>query len=162
MIISAHSPSWPWKYKLKICAKYPLCPFFGLSSAFHEAKVRMASRLNITVSLINQDEQHNKDFQQKKPSFLFCIVVCLLVWSLRFESSTLIFYKELSSFIFQSLSVRHAWHLYRSPPCAIYKGMRALYWPSIINYQLLRPHSVLNWPSTQLHHLVTHSWANWI
>ena len=35
-------------------------------------------------------------------------------------------------------------------------------WPSIINYQLLPPHSVLYWPSTQLHHLVTHSWANWI
>ena len=42
---------------------------------------------------------------EKKQSFLFCIVVCLQVWSLRFESSTLILYKELSSSIFQSLSV---------------------------------------------------------
>ena len=33
---------------------------------------------------------------------------------------------------------------------------------SNINYKLLLPHSVLYWPSTQLHHLVTHSWANWI
>ena len=43
---------------------------------------------------------------------------------LRYESSTLILYKELSSTIFQSLSVspsvRHAWHLSRSPLCAIY------------------------------------------
>ena len=44
----------------------------------------------------------------------------------------------------------------------MYKGMNVLYWPSIINYQLLPPHSVLYWPSTQLHHLVKHSWANWI
>ena len=59
-----------------------------------------------------------------------------------------ILYKELSSPIFQSLSVsqsvRHPWHLSRSPLCAIYKGINALYWPSIINYQLLLPHSVLN------------------
>ena len=40
--------------------------------------------------------------------------------------------------------------------------INALYWPSIINYQLLTAHSVLYWPSTQLHHLVTRSWANWI
>ena len=40
--------------------------------------------------------------------------------------------------------------------------MNVLYGPSIINYQLLAPHSVLYWPSTQLHHLITHSWANWI
>ena len=51
--------------------------------------------------------------------------------------------------------VRHAWHPARSPLCAIYKGINALYWPSIINYQLPTPHSVLYWPSTQLHHLVT-------
>ena len=82
---------------------------------------------------------------------------------LRYESSTLILYKELSSSIFQScLSVRHAWHPSKSPLFAIYKGMNVLYWPSIINFQLLPPHSVLNWPSTQLFHLVTHSWANWI
>ena len=31
---------------------------------------------------------------------------------------------------------------------------------SITNCYLI-PHSVLYWPSTQLHHLVTHSWANW-
>ena len=30
----------------------------------------------------------------------------------------------------------------------------AVFWPSIINYQLLPPHSVLYWPSTQLYHLV--------
>ena len=73
----------------------------------------------------------------------------------------IILYKELSSPIFQSCqSVRHPWHLSRSPLYSIYKSINALYWPSIINYQLLPPHSVLNWPSTQLHHLVTHSWAN--
>ena len=59
-------------------------------------------------------------------------------------------------------SVRQPWHLSRSPLCAIYKGINALYWPSIINYHLLPPHSVPYWPSTQLHQLVTHSWANWI
>ena len=32
--------------------------------------------------------------------------------------------------------------------------MNVLYWPSIINYQPLPPHSVLYWPGTQLHHLV--------
>ena len=31
-------------------------------------------------------------------------------------------------------SVRHEWHPSRSPLCAIYKGIDALYWPSIINY----------------------------
>ena len=60
------------------------------------------------------------------------------------------------------LSVRHPWHLTRSPLRIIYKGIDALYWPRVINYQLPPPHSVLYWPSTQLHHLVTHSWANWI
>ena len=60
------------------------------------------------------------------------------------------------------LAFRHPRHLSRSPLFAIYKGIDALYWPSIINYQLLPPHNVLYWPSTQLHHLVTHSWANWI
>ena len=55
------------------------------------------------------------------------------------------------SFKVVSQSVRHAWHPSRSPLYAIYKGTNALYWPS-----------VLYWPSTQLHHLVTHSWANWI
>ena len=85
---------------------------------------------------------------------------------LRYESSNLILYKDLSSSIFQSLSgsewVRDPWHLSRSPLCATYKGIDALYWPSNINYQLILPESVLYWPSTQLHHLVTHSWANWI
>ena len=86
---------------------------------------------------------------------------------LRYESSTLILYKELSSSTLQSCQsvsqwVRHAWHPSRSPLCAIYKGIDALYWPSIINYQLPTPHSDLYWPSTQLHHLVTHSWTNWI
>ena len=66
------------------------------------------------------------------------------------------------SFKVVSQSVMHAWHPSKSPLFAIYKGMNVLYWPSIINYQLLLPHSVLYWPSTQLHHLVTHSWANWI
>ena len=60
------------------------------------------------------------------------------------------------------LSVGHPWHPSRSALCAVYKGRNALYWPSVINYQLLLPHSVLYRPSTQLHHLVTHSWANWI
>ena len=39
--------------------------------------------------------------------------------------------------------VRHVWHPSRSPLCAIYKGINALYWPSITNYQLPPPHSVL-------------------
>ena len=46
-----------------------------------------------------------------------------LMYKMRYESSTLILYKELSSPIFQSLwvtpSVRHAWHLSRSPLCAM-------------------------------------------
>ena len=37
----------------------------------------------------------------------------------------------------------------RSPLCSIYKGIIALYWPSIINYQLLPHHSVLYWTRTQ-------------
>ena len=84
---------------------------------------------------------------------------------LRYESSTLILYKELSSSILQSLvseSVRDPRHLSRSPLCSLYKGTNALLWPSIFNYQLPPPPSVLYWPSTQLHYLVTHSWANWI
>ena len=52
-------------------------------------------------------------------------------------------------------SVRHRWHLTRSPLCAIYKGIDALCWPSIIKYQMPPPHSVLYWPSTHLHHLLT-------
>ena len=43
----------------------------------------------------------------------------------------------------------------------MYKGISALCWPSITNYHLLSPHSVLYWPSTEPYHLVTHSWANW-
>ena len=45
----------------------------------------------------------------------------------------------------QSVSewVRHWWHLSRSPLCSMYEGINALYWPSIINYQLLTPGSVL-------------------
>ena len=58
--------------------------------------------------------------------------------------------------------VRHPIHLSRSPLRSIYKGINALYWPSIINYQLLPLHSVLYWFTSQLHHLQTHSWANWI
>ena len=53
------------------------------------------------------------------------------VFVLRYKSSSLKLYKELSSSIFQSLwvseSVRHAWHPSRSPFCAIYKGIDALY-----------------------------------
>ena len=63
-------------------------------------------------------------------------IIFLLV--LRYESSTLVLCKELSSTIFQSLSVspsvRHPWHLSRSPLCAIYKGINALYRPSIIPF----------------------------
>ena len=66
------------------------------------------------------------------------------------------------SFKVVSQSVRYAWHPSRSPLCAIYKGIDGLFWPSIINYRLPTPHSVLYWPSTKLHHLVTHSWTNWI
>ena len=94
--------------------------------------------------------------------FFFCVL------SRYYESSTLILYKELSSPIFQSLSVSesvsHPWHLSssRSLLCAIFKGMRALFWPSSINHQLLPPHCVLYWPSTQLYHLVTQSWTDLI
>ena len=43
---------------------------------------------------------------------------------------------------------------------SMYKGINAFYWSSIINCQMLP--SVLCWPSTQLPHLVMHSWANCI
>ena len=115
MIISAHSPSWPSKYKLKICAKYSLCPFFRLSSAFHEAKIRMASRLNTTVSLINQDKQHNTDFQQKTTEFSIlhcCLFACLIIAFREFHSYT---FKGLSSSIFQSLSVSPSGMRYTLP-----------------------------------------------
>ena len=58
---------------------------------------------------------------------------CLSVYVkiLRYESSTLILCEELSSTIFQSLSVsksvRHREHLTRSQLCAIYKGIDALF-----------------------------------
>ena len=82
---------------------------------------------------------------------------------LRYESFTLILI--LRSWV--ALSFKCEWVSKASPFqistfCNIYKSMNVLYWPSIINYQLLPTHSVLYWPSTQLHHLVTHSWANWI
>ena len=72
---------------------------------------------------------------------------------LRYESSTLIlYYKELSSTIFQNQSVRKA---SVTPDQISTLCINALYWPSIIKYQLPPPHRVLYWPSTQLHHLVT-------
>ena len=46
---------------------------------------------------------------------------------------------------------------------SIYKGIQALYpVPSRINRYHQEPNiAVLYWPSTQLHHLVTYSWAAW-
>ena len=55
-----------------------------------------------------------------------------LLTILDIESSNLILYIELRSSILQSLWVRHPSHLSRSPLCSIYKGINALYWPSII------------------------------
>ena len=46
-------------------------------------------------------------------------------WELCYESSPLIFYRELSSTIFQSQSVRHRWYLTKSPLCTIFKGINA-------------------------------------
>ena len=40
--------------------------------------------------------------------------------------------------------------------------MSLLLFHVIVNCQLLPHHSGLYWPRTQLYHLVTHSWANWI
>ena len=84
----------------------------------------------------------------------------------RYERSILILIRSsvaLSFKVCESVSEsRHPWQLSRSPLCSIYNGKSTLYWPSINNYQLVPPHSVPYWPSTQLHHLVTHSWANWI
>ena len=83
-------------------------------------------------------------------------------------------YKELSSPIFQSMSVSQ-WVSKGSvipiqiSTFSIYNGIDALYWPNNINNRLLVTQyrqvpiiTVLYWPSTQLHHLVMHSWANWI
>ena len=111
-------------------------------------------------------DQGDSDGQQR---VLFYFSICLSAFniSLRYESSTLIHHKELSSPIFQSLWVSQSVSQasatpVQSPLCAIYKGINALYWPSIINYQLPTPPSVPYWPSTHLYHLVTHSWAIWI
>ena len=69
------------------------------------------------------------------PCPVLLVLLQLILRILRYESSTLILYKELSSTIFQSLSVsqsvRHPWHLSRSPLCAIYKGINAFYCPHI-------------------------------
>ena len=55
--------------------------------------------------------------------------ISLLFYELRYESSTLILCKELSSTIFQSCQsvVRHPRHLSRSPLCSIYKGINAFF-----------------------------------
>ena len=77
---------------------------------------------------------------------------------LRYESSTPTSQK-LSSSICQSLWVRDRWHLTKSPPGSIYKGIMALYWPSTIKNQPVTPYTdsvppSTNhcWPNTQLHH----------
>ena len=81
--------------------------------------------------------------------------------------------------------VRDRCHQTRSPPISLYKGINALCWPSTIRNWQVTPYTipvllstnqyrltltqyhqvptiaVPYWPSTQLHHLVTHSWANW-
>ena len=103
-------------------------------------------------------EWRERDLFSTPPTHLVCSSHCVT------RAPLLYFIRSWVALSFKvvSQSVRHAWHHYNSPLFAIYKGMNVLYWPSIINYQLLPPHSVLYWPSTQLHHLVTHSWANWI
>ena len=82
---------------------------------------------------------------------------------LRYESSTLILYKELSSTIFP-LWVSQSGIGDTCPDLHFLQYIKA--WmsstdpvSSITNCYRL---SVLYWPSTQLHHLVTHSWANCI
>ena len=75
----------------------------------------------------------------------FFLMLSNIMW--HYMHSYTLYGAEVSSTIFQSLlvtqSVRHPWHLSRSPLCAIYKGIDALYWPSIMKYQMPTPHSVL-------------------
>ena len=86
--------------------------------------------------------------------------------------------QELSSSIFQSLSVslwvRDRFHPTKSPlfsmpytdpvPSRLTSILTILYywlyWLSTTKYQ--PSIAVLNWPGTQLRHLVTHSWATWV
>ena len=95
---------------------------------------------------------------------LFLVTFVLLLANLYFHCVTrapLLYF--IWSWVALSFKVASEWVRQASvTPVQIYKGTNVLYWPSIIKYQLLPPHSVLYWPSTQLHHLVTHSWANWI
>ena len=79
------------------------------------------------------------------PSTMPFKIQIILSWRpfwLRYESSTPTS-KELSSPIFQSLSVSESVRDQRQ-------------------YHQVPSLDVLNWHSTQLHHLVKHSWANWI
>ena len=151
------------------CLTFSL-PSFSISHTFQYINIYMtaaqqpASKWKMkTINNLQQSICYMRRRKSDMDEYIFQRWLSYFLLLLRYESSTLILYKELSSTIFQSCEwVRHRWHLSRSPLCAIYKGINALYWHSIINYQLLPPHSVLYWPSTQLHHLVTHSWANWI
>ena len=107
---------------------------------------------------------------QSRDNFELSAYMSFAMWYdvrwLRYESSTLILYKELSSTIFPKSvneSVRHPWHLSRSPFCSVYKGIDALHWPSIFNYQ---PATASWCPILNLYTAsssrITHSWANWI
>ena len=100
----------------------------------------------------------------KMENSLFCS-------TLRYESSTLIL---IRSWVVLSFKVCQSVRKALVTPdqistFSIYKVINALHWPNNINYCLILTQyhqvptiAVLNWPSTQLHQIVTHSWANLI
>ena len=163
----------PWSsqpsFVNKICAHSPLLCEIALQTKKRQLKRCFCGRCDISLhparKIVSNAKEHSHTYYHLCCSFNYWIIwLCFsfeinsyflgccsplvlgLSLSLRYESSTLILYKELSSTIFHlwvSQSVRHAWHPSKSPLFAIYKGINALYWPSIINCQLPPPHSVL-------------------
>ena len=113
----------------------------------------LASFKDQSTSSVETRRVHPTEIETLSQLFWNCVTRVPLLFFIR--TWVALFYKVCES-------VRDPRHLSRSPLCSLYKGTNALFWPSIINYKLPPPHSVLYWPSTQLHHLVTHSWANWI
>ena len=129
-----------------------------LHNSFSGSKI---SPTNCTLFFIGPKSNHCLvNLSKLINGFLCCFMNCVTRAPLLYFVRSWVALSLVCEWISQS--VRHAWHPSKFPLFAIYKGMNVLYWPSIINYQLLPPHSVLYWPNTQLHHLVTHSWANWI
>ena len=100
-------------------------------------------------------QAHGTNSHNFKHTTLHCVTRALLLYFIR--SWVALSFKVVSQWVSQSgigntcpdlhfLQYIKAWMSSTDP---VY----------IINYQLLPPHSVLYWPRTQLHHLVTHSWA---